>query len=156
MKATEIIQPIPLIAPIAADGIKNTLPDSATGTNNASIEEGFPEITMKAPKDGGLPPWGQDFNGLFYTLSTLNVSLQNGGIITFDEAVSDKIGGYPQDAILDYVDNNGNYSKVQSLIDDNTNNFVANPQLIDNINWKYLNIVSQLPFISSRREYNDR
>ena len=143
MKATEIIQPIPLIAPIAADGIKNTLPDSATGTNNASIEEGFPGITMKAPKDGGLPPWGQDFNGLFYTLSTLNVSLQNGGIITFDEAVSDKIGGYPQEAILDYVDNNGNYYKVQSLIDDNTNNFVANPQLIDNINWKYLNIVSQ-------------
>ena len=112
MKSTEIIQPIPLVSPIAASGIKNSIPDGATGTNNASIEEGFPEMTMKAPIDGGLPPWGQDFNGLFYTLSTLNCNIQNGGNITFNQAVSDKIGGYPNGAILDYIDENNSFSKV--------------------------------------------
>lgn len=141
MKSTDIIQPIPLSNPIAINGIKNSIPDSATGTNNASIEEGFPEITMKAPVDGGLPPWGQDFNGLFYTLSTLNCNIQNGGLVTFSTAVSNKIGGYPQGAILDYIDNNGSYSKVKSLIDDNTYDFTSNPSYIGQY-WEQIGITA--------------
>ena len=141
MKSTDIIQPIPLSNPIAINGIKNSIPDSATGTNNASIEEGFPEITMKAPVDGGLPPWGQDFNGLFYTLSTLNCNIQNGGLVTFSTAVSNKIGGYPQGAILDYIDNNGSYSKVKSLIDDNTYDFTSNHSYIGQY-WEQIGITA--------------
>ena len=140
MQSTDIIQPLPLISPIATDGLKNSIPDAATGTNNASIEEGFPQITMQAPANGGLPPFGQDFNGLFYTVSSLNCFLQNGGYITFSQAVSDKIGGYPSGAILDYIDSTGAYSKVQSLIDNNTNNFVATPSFIDGVNWKQLEV----------------
>lgn len=140
MQSTDIIQPLPLISPIATEGLKNSIPDAATGTNNASIEEGFPEITMQAPANGGLPPFGQDFNGLFYTVSSLNCFLQNGGYITFSQAVSDKIGGYPSGAILDYIDSTGSYSKVQSLIDNNTNNFVTTPSFIDGVNWKQLEV----------------
>ena len=140
MQSTDIIQPLPLISPIATDGLKNSIPDAATGTNNASIEEGFPQITMQAPADGGLPPFGQDFNGLFYTVSSLNYFLQNGGYITFNQSVSDKIGGYPSGAILDYIDSAGSYSKVQSLIDNNTNNFVTTPSFIDGVNWKRLEV----------------
>lgn len=140
MQSTDIIQPLPLISPIATDGLKNSIPDAATGTNNASIEEGFPQITMKAPANGGLPPFGQDFNGLFYTISSLNCFLQNGGYITFNQSVSDKIGGYPSGAILDYIDSTGTYSKVQSLIDNNTNNFVTTPSFIDGVNWKQLEV----------------
>lgn len=142
MQSTDIIQPLPLISPIATDGLKNSIPDAATGTNNASIEEGFPQITMQAPANGGLPPFGQDFNGLFYTVSSLNCFLQNGGYITFSQAVSDKIGGYPSGAILDYIDSTGSYSKVQSLIDNNTNNFVTTPSFIDGVNWKQLEVSS--------------
>lgn len=140
MQSTDIIQPIPLISPIATEGLKNSIPDAATGTNNASIEEGFPGITMRAPANGGLPPFGQDFNGLFYMVSSLNCFLQNGGYITFNQAVSDKIGGYPSGAILDYIDSTGSYSKVQSLIDNNTNNFVTTPSFIDGVNWKRLEV----------------
>ena len=141
MKSTDIIQPIPLSKPIAINGLKNSIPDSATGTNNASIEEGFPEITMKAPVDGGLPPWGQDFNGMFYTLSTLNCNIQNGGLVTFSAVVSNKIGGYPEGAILDYIDNNGSYSKVKSLIDDNTYDFTLNPSYIGQY-WEQIGITA--------------
>lgn len=140
MQSTDIIQPVPLISPIATEGLKNSIPDAATGTNNASIEEGFPGITMQAPANGGLPPFGQDFNGLFYMVSSLNCFLQNGGYITFSQAVSDKIGGYPNGAILDYIDSTGAYSKVQSLIDNNTNNFVTTPSFIDGVNWKQLEV----------------
>ena len=136
MKSTDIIKPTPLIAPIANDGLKNTIPDNATGSNYASIAEGFPEMTMKAPKDGGLPPWGQDFNGMFYLMSSQTCFLQNGGLITFDQDVSNKIGGYPQGAILDYMTPENTYVKVKSLIDDNTYNFVTTPSYIDGEHWE--------------------
>ena len=138
MKSTDIIKPTPLIAPIANDGLKNTIPDNATGSNYASIAEGFPEMTMKAPKDGGLPPWGQDFNGMFYLMSSQTCFLQNGGLITFDQDVSDKIGGYPQGAILDYMTPDNSYYKVKSLIDDNTYNFVTTPSYIDGEHWEMI------------------
>lgn len=142
MKAADIITPEPLLAPIANQGLRNTLPDNATGTNYASIEEGFPEITMKAPKDGGLPPWGQDFNGMFYLMSSQTCFLQNGGLITFDQAVSDKIDGYPQGAILDYVTPENTYVKVKSLIDDNTYNFVTTPSYIDGEHWEEVTLAA--------------
>lgn len=140
MKSTDIIKPTPLIAPIANEGLKTSIPDSATGSNYASIEEGFPEITMKAPADGGLPPWGQDFNGMFYLMSSQTCFLQNGGQITFDQNVSNKIGGYPEGAILDYIDENQAYSKVKSLIDDNTYNFVTTPSYIDGVHWEKISL----------------
>ena len=140
MKSTDIIKPTPLIAPIANDGLKNTIPDNATGSNYASIAEGFPEMTMKAPKDGGLPPWGQDFNGMFYLMSSQTCFLQNGGIITFDQDVSNKIGGYPQGAILDYMTPENSYVKVKSLIDNNTYNFVTTPSYIDGEHWEEITI----------------
>lgn len=142
MKSTDIIKPTPLIAPIANDGLKNTIPDDATGSNYASIAEGFPEMTMKAPKDGGLPPWGQDFNGMFYLMSSQTCFLQNGGLITFDDDVSNKIGGYPQDAILDYITPGNSYVKVKSLIDDNTYNFVTDPSHIDGEHWEEITIAA--------------
>ena len=142
MKSTEIIQPTPLIAPIAASGLRNNIPDDATGSNYASIEEGFPEMTMKAPKDGGLPPWGQDFNGMFYLMSSQTCFLQNGGLITFDQDVSNKIGGYPQGAILDYITPENTYVKVKSLIDDNTYNFVTTPAYIDGEHWEEVTLAA--------------
>ena len=142
MKSTDIIQPAAISAPIAYEGLKNQIPENATGTELASIAEGFPEITMKNPKNGGLPPRGQDCNGMFYLSTDQRVYLQNGGLITFSQSVSDTIGGYPLGAILDYISTGGVYSKVRSLIDDNTYNFVTNPSYIDNIHWQTVSISS--------------
>lgn len=139
MKSTEIIQPTPISAPIAHDGLKFNIPENATGSELASIAEGFPEITMKALDNGGLPPRGQDCNGMFYLSTDQKVYLQNGGIITFNQAVSDLIGGYPQGAYLDYIDTDGNYFKVKSLIDDNNYNFVTNSEYINGEKWELIN-----------------
>ena len=140
MQASEIIQPLAISQPVAVSGIKNTIPENATGSNLASIQEGFPQKTMISPQDGGEPPYGQDFNGLFYLSTDQRVYTQNGGIITFNQDVSDAIGGYPQGAILDYyVSSTQSFSKVVSLIDNNTNNFVTTTSYIDGVNWELLN-----------------
>lgn len=140
MKSTEIIKPAALVAPLAFNGTKNSIPDSATGTNAASIEEGFPAVTSLPKSEGGLPPARADFNGMFYLSTDQKVYLQNGGILTFSKDVSDAIGGYPKGAILDCFDaKNNTFSKVQSLIDDNAYNFVETPSFINGEYWQLLN-----------------
>lgn len=125
---------------LAYGGTKNTIPASATGTNNASITEGFPEITQLPVSDGGLPPERADFNGMFYLSTDQRVFLQNGGVITFSEDVSTAIGGYPKNAVLAYFDEKGEYHLAQSLMDDNTYNFVESPEYLDGIHWQKINM----------------
>ena len=140
MKSTDVITPTAIKFPVAKDGTRNNIPLNATGSNLASITEGFPDITMQSIDDGGLPPYGEDFNGLFYLATDYKAYLQDGGYITFDETVSNLISGYPQGAILDYYDENTNsYTKVVSLIDDNTYNFNTTPAYIDNTYWRDVN-----------------
>ena len=140
MKSTDVIQPVAIATPIAISGSKDSIPQLAANAQEAwycSIEKGFPDITMQALNEGGRPPRGQGINGLLNITSDQKVFLQNGGIITFNQNVSNAIGGYPQGAILDYVTNN-TYFKVESLIDDNTYNFVTTPGYIDGTHWKLL------------------
>lgn len=138
MKATDVIQPAVLSAPIAVNGSKDTIPQEQANALYpwyCSVENGFPDVTMQPLNSGGKPPRGQGMNGLLNVISDQKVYLQNGGIITFDSNVSNAIGGYPQGAILDYV-TDSSVNKVISLIDDNTYNFVANSALIDGVHWQ--------------------
>lgn len=144
MKSTDVIQPAPLASAIAANGSKDSIPQLQQDAPDAwycSIENGFPDITMQKMNEGGFPPRGQGANGLFYITSDQKVYLQNGGYITFDEDVSDAIGGYPKGAVLDYV-HDDSFDKVISLIDDNTYNFVDNPTYIDDTHWQKLSLAS--------------
>lgn len=127
-----------LSGPFAYNGEKNIIPESPTGSYLASIQEGFPPITMLPKKQGGVPPEGKDFNGLGNLLSQFYFYVQNGGVYTFEQEVSDKIGGYPQNAILWYFPTNEDPYKVESLIPNNTKNFVTNPEFIDGKNWRRL------------------
>ena len=139
MKFKNVAQPIPMAAPIANDGDKNIIPLNSTKTNLASLKDGFPEITQKSPDEGGLPPVRADFNGMFYLSTDQRIYLQNGGVITFSQAVSDEIGGYPKGAVLDFVDDKSHvYMKVRSLIDDNIYDFVKDISFIDGIHWEEL------------------
>ncbi len=140
MKITDMIQPLVVSAPLAFEGDKNIIPESASGSNKASIEEGFPEITQLPLADGGLPPERADFNGMFYLSTDQRVFLQNGGVITYSEDVSTAIGGYPKDAVLAYFDEKGEYHLAQSLIDDNTYNFVESPEYLDGVHWQKINM----------------
>ena len=96
--ASQLDQPPILVKPFANNGDKNTIPEDATGTQAASLEEGFPSITSTPISQGGIPPQRTDFNGLGYLLSSQFFYLQNGGSFTFNQDVSDAIGGYPQGA----------------------------------------------------------
>lgn len=117
--------------PFAAQGDKNTIPNAATGTNKASLQEGFPPITEQPINQGGRPPERQDFNGAMNLNSQFYFAFQNGWWPTFTQEVSDAIGGYPQGAVLWLFDTENNvYTPLLSLVGNNTYNFNTNQDYI--------------------------
>lgn len=120
--------------PFCADGDKNTIPSAATGTQRASLEEGFPEITSKPISEGGIPPEREDFNGAMNLNSQFYFAFQNGWWPTFDADVSTAIGGYPLGAVLWWFPTTGNYAHMavplKSLVANNTYNFNTNSSYV--------------------------
>lgn len=133
---------LPIIPqPFANGGSHADLPNNATGTNRASFQEGWGEITSTPIGDGGVPPNRLDFNGLGYITTAFAFALQQGKFWSFRTDVANAIGGYPKGAILWVTDANGMPQyMVQSLIANNTNNFVSNPSYIDGVNWQKISI----------------
>lgn len=129
MKHTDIANPEALAVIIAENGLTNNIPVNATGTSYASQQEGFPEVTMLPQGSGGEAPHGKDFNGFLKLLSSHIFSIQNGVPVTFNQAVSDAIGGYPDGAVLWYI-TEGGVRLLQSAKDDNTDNFITEPSVI--------------------------
>lgn len=144
MKKTDVTQPVAMATPFAEGVYSATSTEdfeipaatSSTADDSCVMDNGFLPITSTALDDGGKAPERKNFNGMFYLSTDQRFFLQNGGFITYNPDVATAIGGYPQDAILDFIDSNGNYKKVRSLIDDNSNNFVADETLIDGTNWE--------------------
>ena len=120
----------------SVSALKNTIPNSATGTYNASMDEGFPAVTMQPVDSGGTPPDGKDFNGILNLISQFYFQFQNGFQATFDSTVSATIGGYPQGAVLWYFPAGATKMlPVMSLIPNNTYDFVSTPSYIDGVHW---------------------
>lgn len=138
MQSTDVVSPLAIGSPIALNGDKNIPPQNASGTDTSSINLGFLPITSEPLDDGGVAPERIDFNGMFYLSTDQRVFLQNGGLITYDSSVATAIGGYPQGAVLAYVDGSGNISWVRSMIDNNQYNFVSTPSYINGTYWKLL------------------
>lgn len=111
-----------------------------------------------------------DFNLIGYLGTLQQYRRQMGGIRTYDPAFAQVIGGYPKGSQLEYLqvfDGETQVStrsegfrflpsydykirKVISLIDDNTNDFVADPTCIDNVRWMYCDVVeTNLPTLPS-------
>ena len=142
MQTSDLIKPLAIKTPIAVNGDKNIPSQNASGGDTSSINLGFLPITQEQlPPDGnGIAPERTDFNGMFYLATDLRVFLQNGGFITYDANVASAIGGYPQDAILGYIDSDHHIGFVQSCINHNSQNFVTNPSLINGSIWRYAHI----------------
>lgn len=86
----------------------------------ASLTTGFPPLTFSPIAAGGVPPFGQDFNGLLNQI-TLWLRWQNAGApVGYDAAFSTSIGGYPAGAILATAVGLGSF--WVSLVDNNTTN----------------------------------
>ncbi|MDI2112078.1 hypothetical protein [Commensalibacter nepenthis] len=97
----------------------------------ASMEQGFPEITMLSAIRGGQPPWGQDHNGILYRITKSLQWIQAGGTATYNYEFCKKINGYPFGAILQ------SNNEVQTLwfsIGDNNQNDPDNTKSPQN-NW---------------------
>lgn len=83
-----------------------------------------------------------DINGIGRLISQSGFFNRNGGYYTFDEKVSQAIGGYPKGAILKYRDESTGFVRiVRSLVADNTYNFVSNPEFIDDVHWQYVDMI---------------
>lgn len=149
MKNTDVIQPLAMGSAIAADGDKEIPNQSEAGTNTSTINDGFLPLTSEPTSSGGRNPQRTNFNGMFYLSTDQRFYLQNGGVITYDPNVVAQIGGYPQDAILGYIDPTGNLGFVKSLINDNAYNFVQTPSYINGQYWEYVSILNVQPQINT-------
>lgn len=104
--------------PFANSGTKNTIPtDPPVTAGLASLELGFPPVTMTPIQAGGIPPAGQDFNGILYLISAVSRWANAGGGYGYDSGFSTEIGGYPKGATLLNAAGDGFWI---SLTDNNT------------------------------------
>ncbi|HHR6573249.1 TPA: gp53-like domain-containing protein [Providencia alcalifaciens] len=112
-----------IVKPFAKNGQKNVIPENyetSMDSNQATWDQGFSQITMLPVAAGGLPPKGQDFNGILNQISENIVYQSQGGRFKFSPEYAESIGGYPKGAILQSDDEKKEY---QSLIDNNKVNF---------------------------------
>jgi hypothetical protein len=92
----------------AADvGTRNVIPDTTVTPGLASWEKGFPGLTMQPIIAGGVPPEGQDFNGVLYAISSHTAWAQAGQPYLYSSDVSTAIGGYSKGTILGMSDGTG-------------------------------------------------
>lgn len=95
--------PSKIVLPFANSGSKNTIPVPSqipVTPGAASFTDGFPPLTMTAVTAGGIPPSGEDFNGIFFDLSAIDRWMSAGGTFPYDATFSAAIGGYPKGATL--------------------------------------------------------
>lgn len=103
----------------ATSGLKNIIPVSPLPGGAASMTQGFPPVTMQPISAGGIPPSGQDVNGILHQLSSHQVYLNAGGMYKFNAAHATAIGGYGKGAVLQSDDE---LSAYISIISNNSNN----------------------------------
>lgn len=126
-----ISTPIKFPVPFANTGARNTIPleqDLVPGKAQfASLQTGFPQVTMMPIERGGIPPSGMDFNGILHAISS-NIQNWNAGVqMKFDEDFCTKIGGYPKGAVLQSNDGKTAYVSTK---DNNTGDFNTHDELI--------------------------
>lgn len=103
-----ISTPSQISVPFATSGLKNSIPSSANPvTGNAGYDAGFPAINMTPKEAGGIAPFGQDFNGILFDITTAIRFLEAGASFPFSSAFSTAVGGYPLGALVSMTDGAG-------------------------------------------------
>ncbi|HIE6469622.1 TPA: phage tail protein [Proteus mirabilis] len=138
--------------PFAQNGQKNVIPEkyeTSMESNQATWDQGFGQITMLPVSAGGLPPKGQDFNGILNQISETLVHISKGGVFKFSADYATAINGYPKGAILQSEDEKKYY---QSLIDNNKVNFNTASQDQIKTSWKLVMTDDLLNQLSKKLE----
>ena len=105
--------PTPFVMPFAANagvGYIRTIPASSQiGITNgaASLNDGFVPLNMQPVSSGGVPPFGQDFNGILNQTTAGVQWLQVGGNAIYSPSLAYAIGGYPNNSVLQSADGTG-------------------------------------------------
>ena len=128
------IRPIPVPSQI---GVQN---------GAASFTDGFPPLTFLPSGAGGVPPFGQDFNGIFNILSLWTKWYNAGGPIFYDATFQSNVGGYPRGSIVQSTVTTG--LLWISLVDNNASNPDAG-----GANWQIFQ-TSVLPGTGAQLQYN--
>ena len=135
---TPIVTPPTLTIPFAngagAGYITETIPvpsQISITPGAASYTDGFPPVTMSDPLINGIPPSGQDFNGIFNVLSAHNVWLNAGGLYKFNSTISDSAGGYAVGAVLQ---DNAGLNAYVNILEGNVTDFNSTPASIG-VSW---------------------
>lgn len=86
----------------AGPNITNPIPENQAtpGSGVASFDLGFPPETMQNPAAGGIPPFGQDMNGVLFMISSVVAFLNQGNNFQYSSAFATAIGGYAQGSIV--------------------------------------------------------
>ncbi len=69
----------------------------------ASLTDGFPPLTFISEGSGGIPPFGQDMNGILNEITAWIQWGNAGAPVVYDATFSAAIGGYPKGTILTSV-----------------------------------------------------
>lgn len=122
--------------------------DSITAIQNASgnavnFRDGFPSVYSAHAEQDGKYVTRKEMNAIGNLASQNEFYYLAGGVNTFDTEFATAIGGYPEGAVLKYL-NNGYLYDVISLVDDNMYDFTADG--VDGVNWKYLSVAEKLVF----------
>ena len=83
----------------ASSGAKNVIP-TASASPLASLVDGFPAVTMQPLTSGGIPPEGQDMNGILNWITTLLAWANAGGLFPFNADLATAMSGYHKGAVL--------------------------------------------------------
>lgn len=126
----------------AGDGVYDIRQDGAYPTPSATVQaatvslaRGFDAAYDVPVINGGSILDTKVLNSVLSLVSRDAAYRQAGGIYTFEQELSDIIGGYPEGAILQYLDANGTLHYLRSLVDNNTSNFVRDG--IDSTKWAF-------------------
>lgn len=90
----------------ATDGLKTAIPDASNNaTGRAGYDQGFPPINMQPQEAGGIPPHGEDMNGVIYDVTLAISYIQSGKSFPFNSDFATAIGGYPVGAVVSDASN---------------------------------------------------
>ena len=103
-----ISTPTQITVPFATSGLKNAIPAASDPVKgNAGYDQGFTAINMTPRTAGGIAPFGQDFNGIFFDISSALQFLEAGGGFPYSSAFAAAVGGYPLGALVSRTDGSG-------------------------------------------------
>lgn len=103
-----ISTPTQIAVPFATSGLKNAIPATSNSvTGNAGYDAGFPATNMTPKEAGGIPPFGQDFNGILYDITVAIRYLEAGMQFPYSSTFSTAVGGYPLGALVSRTDSTG-------------------------------------------------